>query len=39
LLPGTKTEAFVKAVKVLVHLPLSDRTMEFDESGKCVAGC
>ena len=39
LLPGTKTEAFVKAVKVSVHLPLSDRTMEFDESGKCVAGC
>lgn len=39
LLPGTKTEAFVKAVKVLVHLPLSDRTMEFDNSGQCVAGC
>jgi len=39
LLPGTKTEAFVKAVKVPVHLPLSDRTMEFDDVGKCVAGC
>ncbi len=39
LLPGTKTEAFVKAVKVPVHLPLSDRTMEFDNSGQCVAGC
>ncbi|NDG42526.1 MAG: MBL fold metallo-hydrolase [Betaproteobacteria bacterium] len=39
LLPGTKTEAFVKAVKVPVHLPLSDRTMEFDDSGQCVAGC
>ena len=39
LLPGTKTEAFVKAVKVSVHLPLSDRTMEFDQGGQCVAGC
>ena len=39
LLPGTKTEAFVKAVKVPVHLPLSDRTMEFDDVGKCFAGC
>jgi L-ascorbate metabolism protein UlaG (beta-lactamase superfamily) len=36
---GTKTEAFMKAVKVPVHVPLSGRTMEFDGSGKCVAGC
>jgi L-ascorbate metabolism protein UlaG (beta-lactamase superfamily) len=39
VLPGTKTEAFIKATKVPVHVPLSGRTMEFDESGKCVAGC
>lgn len=40
LLPGTKTEAFMKAVVgVPVHLPLSGRTMSFDASGKCVAGC
>ena len=37
--PGSKTEAFIKAVKVPVHIPLSGKTMEFDGSGKCVAGC
>lgn len=39
VLPGTKTETFMKAVKVPVHLPLSGRTMEFDGQGNCVAGC
>jgi L-ascorbate metabolism protein UlaG (beta-lactamase superfamily) len=39
LRPGTKTEAFMKAVKVPVHLPLSGRTMEFNAAGKCTAGC
>ena len=39
LRPGSKTEAFVKAVKVPAHVPLSGRTMEFDAAGKCVAGC
>jgi L-ascorbate metabolism protein UlaG (beta-lactamase superfamily) len=37
--PGSKTEAFIKAVKVPVHVPLSDKPMEFDAAGKCVAGC
>jgi L-ascorbate metabolism protein UlaG (beta-lactamase superfamily) len=37
--PGSKTEAFVKAVKAPVHVPLSGHTMEFDSAGKCVAGC
>ncbi len=36
---GSKTEAFIKAVKVPVHVPLSGRTMEFDASAKCTAGC
>jgi len=36
---GTRTDAFMKAVKVTVHLPLSGRTMEFNAGGKCVAGC
>ena len=36
---GTKTEAFIKATGVPVHLPLSGRTMEFNSDGKCVAGC
>ena len=37
--PGSKTEAFIKAVKVPVHVPLSGRTMEFDGEGRCTAGC
>ena len=37
--PGSKTEAFIKAVKVPVHIPLSGRTMEFDAVGKCTTGC
>ena len=37
--PGSKTEAFIKAVKVPVHVPLSGKTMEFDAAGKCTAGC
>jgi L-ascorbate metabolism protein UlaG (beta-lactamase superfamily) len=36
---GSKTEQFVKAVKVPVHIPLSGKTMEFDGSGMCAAGC
>jgi len=37
--PGSKTETFMKAAKVPVHIPLSGRTMEFDATGKCTAGC
>ncbi len=37
--PGSKTEAFMKAVKAPVHIPLSGKTMEFDGAGKCTAGC
>jgi len=37
--PGSKTEAFMKSVKVPVHIPLSGKTMEFDAAGKCTAGC
>lgn len=36
---GTKTDIFIKAVKVPAHLPLSGRTMAFDGKGKCVGGC
>ena len=36
---GTKTAAFAAASRVPVLLPLSDRTMEFDAGGTCVAGC
>ncbi|HMS05474.1 MAG TPA: MBL fold metallo-hydrolase [Burkholderiaceae bacterium] len=37
--PGSKTEAFIKASRMPVHVPLSGRTMEFDAAGKCAAGC
>lgn len=37
--PGSKTEAFINAVKVPVHVPLSGKTMSFDAAGKCTAGC
>ena len=37
--PGSKTEAFAKASKVPVMIPLSGKTMEFDAGGKCTAGC
>lgn len=36
---GTKTEQFMKASKVPVHVPLSGRTMAFDARGKCISGC
>jgi L-ascorbate metabolism protein UlaG (beta-lactamase superfamily) len=39
VIAGTKTEQFIKAANVPVHLPLSGRTMSFNESGKCVTGC
>lgn len=37
--PGSKTEAFIKAVKVPAHIPLSGHVMEFNAAGKCMAGC
>ena len=39
LLPGTRTEQFIKATRVPVHIQLSGRTMAFDGKGKCVSGC
>ena len=39
VMPGSKTEQFMKRVGVPTHVPLSGKTMDFDGSGKCVAGC
>lgn len=36
---GTKTDTFIEAANVPVHVPLSGRTMEFDVNGSCVSGC
>lgn len=37
--PGSKTEAFIRATRVPVHVPLSGRTMGFAADGTCVSGC
>ncbi len=39
VLPGTRTETFMKAVKIPAYVPLSGKTMEFDGGGKCVSAC
>jgi L-ascorbate metabolism protein UlaG (beta-lactamase superfamily) len=39
VLPGTRTETFIKASGVPVHVPLSGITMSFDDAGRCVDGC
>jgi len=39
VIPGTRTEAFIKASKVPVHVPLSGKTMSFDATAKCTDGC
>lgn len=39
VIAGTRTDDFIKASHVPVHLPLSSRTMQFNTRGKCVAGC
>ena len=39
LSPTSRTAAFQTAAKMPVHVPLSGRTMEFDGSGRCTAGC
>ena len=39
VIDGTRTAAFIEAVSVSVHVPLSGRTMSFDSGGKCTAGC
>ncbi|MEP6147250.1 MAG: MBL fold metallo-hydrolase, partial [Nisaea sp.] len=36
---GSKTDIFIKALKVPAHLPLSGKAMAFDGSGKCTSGC
>jgi L-ascorbate metabolism protein UlaG (beta-lactamase superfamily) len=40
VIAGTKTKQFIDMVKGRsVHVPLSDKTMEFSGDGKCIAGC
>ena len=39
LIKDTKTDLFIQATEVPVYIPLSGKTMSFDEAGKCVSGC
>jgi L-ascorbate metabolism protein UlaG (beta-lactamase superfamily) len=39
VIPGTKTDTFMKAVHVPAYVPLSGKTMDFDGNGRCVSGC
>ena len=39
VITGTRTDIFIKATHVPVHVPLSGRSMEFDQAAQCVAGC
>lgn len=36
---GTRTATFIEASAVPVHVPLSGRTMMFDDQGSCTSGC
>jgi L-ascorbate metabolism protein UlaG (beta-lactamase superfamily) len=40
VLPKTRTARFIDLVKgIPVHVPLSDKTMQFDKNATCVEGC
>jgi L-ascorbate metabolism protein UlaG (beta-lactamase superfamily) len=39
VIAGTRTDRFMKAVKIPVHIPLSGKTMQFEGSARCTAGC
>ena len=39
LRPVSRTAMLMKQIKAPTHLAISERTMEFDGKGKCVAGC
>ncbi|MDJ0648536.1 MAG: MBL fold metallo-hydrolase [Xenococcaceae cyanobacterium MO_188.B19] len=39
VIPGTKTDQFIRATNVPVYVPLSGQTIEFNGNGQCVSGC
>jgi len=39
VIAGTRTELFIKASSVPVHVPLCGKTKSFDGAGNCVSGC
>jgi L-ascorbate metabolism protein UlaG (beta-lactamase superfamily) len=36
---GTKTAKFLSLIEMVGYVPLSGRTMQFNEQGRCVSGC
>jgi L-ascorbate metabolism protein UlaG (beta-lactamase superfamily) len=39
IIEGTRLALFKKMTRAKVHVPLSGRTMSFDDKGKCTGGC
>lgn len=39
VMAGSRTNIFIKAARVPVHIPLSGLSMQFNASGNCVKGC
>lgn len=39
VIAGTRTDTFINATQVPVYIPLSGRTMEFNNNGICIKGC
>lgn len=39
VIKGTRTDTFIKASNIPVHIPLSGKTMSFNKTGVCVSGC
>ena len=39
VLRGTRADIFKRATKMPVYMPLSGRTLEFNQEGNCVASC
>jgi TRAP transporter TAXI family solute receptor len=39
LIAGTRTDEFVRAAEMPVHIPLSGQPMAFDGEGRCRSGC
>ena len=39
VIPGTKTARFLSLIEMTGYVPLSGRTMGFNDQGRCVSGC
>ncbi len=39
VIAGSKTDIFIRASRVPVHVPLSEQVMTFNAYGDCIDGC